>query len=109
MPGKKKIASYVGKRFGDIRESLEKFSTGGHQEELHKFRVAVKKVRMVISLLDYISGNKKAKKAYEPLKKVFSEAGNVRNSYIILRLLKKYGMANTSIAKKNQKELETLA
>lgn len=109
MPGKKKIESYLQKRFGDMRESLEKFYAAGDQEELHKFRVSAKKVRMVIRLLDYIGGNKKIKKAYKPLKQVFKEAGEVRSSYIILRLLGKYDMKNTPIARNKKKELETLS
>ena len=109
MPGKKKLASFVEKRFVDMRESLEKFSTEIHQEDLHKFRVAVKKVRMVIRLLDYMGGSKKVKKAYKPLKEVFQGAGDVRNSFIILKLLGKYGLKDAPIAKRKQKELETLS
>lgn len=109
MPGKKKIASYLQKRFHDMRESLGKFFEGGNQEDLHKFRVGAKKVRMIIRVLDYMEDNKKAKKAYKSLKQVFGEAGTVRNTFIIHRLLGKYGMKNTPIARKKKKELESLS
>lgn len=109
MPGKKKIESYLQKRFRDIRKSLEKFYETSEQEELHKFRVGAKKVRMIIRLLEFMHHDKKAKKAYGPLKQVFKEAGEVRSSFIILRLLEKYGMKNTPASRKKAKELGTLS
>lgn len=109
MPGKKKIESYLHKRFRDIRESLEKFYMSGDQEELHKFRVGAKKVRMIIRLLEFMHENKKVKSAYKPLKRVFRKAGEVRSNFILLRLFAKYGMNNTPIVRKKKKEMETLS
>jgi CHAD domain-containing protein len=64
------------------------------QEELHQFRVQVKKLRAMLELLDTDSSKHPLSRDFKPVRKVFKHLGNIRNAYINLQLGVRYQFEN---------------
>lgn len=56
----------------------------------HKLRVELKKVNAFLELVNYCSNGFKKKKTYKPFRKVFQQAGKVRELQLQEAMLKKY-------------------
>jgi CHAD domain-containing protein len=64
------------------------------QEELHLFRVQVKKLRAMLELLDICSSKHQLSKDFKPVRKIFKHCGDIRNAYINLQLGVNYQFKN---------------
>ena len=64
---------------------------------IHKLRVEIKKLRAFLNLISFYSNNFKRKKAYKPFKKLFKQAGKVRELQLEIKILKKYKLDNLTI------------
>src|SRR4051812_27352418 len=84
--------------FNDLWELMvthfKAFVKNGDQEELHQFRVQVKKVRALLQLLDICSPANRLSKDIKPVKKIFKHCGEIRNAYINLQLSVRYQFKN---------------
>jgi len=58
----------------------------GQPEDLHHFRVQVKKLRAVLILSDDADQHQKLAPDFKPIKKIFKQAGTIRNAYMNLEL-----------------------
>ncbi|HEY8931225.1 MAG TPA: CHAD domain-containing protein [Mucilaginibacter sp.] len=58
----------------------------GRPEDLHHFRVQVKKLRAVLILSDDAGRHQKLAAHFKPIKKIFKQAGTIRNAYMNLEL-----------------------
>jgi CHAD domain-containing protein len=64
------------------------------QEELHLFRVQVKKMRALLELLDTDSPKHHLSTDFKPVRKIFKHCGEIRNAYIHLQLSVRYQFKN---------------
>ncbi|MDB5155805.1 MAG: hypothetical protein JWR50_512 [Mucilaginibacter sp.] len=71
-----------------MKGHLESFVKKGEQEELHHFRTRVKKLRAFFILADSAAKEPALEQHFKPVRKVFKQAGEIRNAYINQELAK---------------------
>jgi CHAD domain-containing protein len=81
-------------QWDEMESHLKSFIAKGDQEELHLFRVQVKKLTAMLTLLDASSSKHQLLKDFKPVKLIFKHCGNIRNAYINLQLGVRYKLAN---------------
>ncbi len=69
------------------------------QEELHRFRVQVKKIK---ALLRFSQGSSSAQHL-KPLQSIFKQAGKIRGAHIHLHLIEQYQLANAELKNRQEK------
>lgn len=69
-----------------MRFHLQSFLKSEDQEELHRFRIQVKKISAFLMLMDHVNHDGKHIKCFKPVKEVFRRSGKLRNSYIARKL-----------------------
>jgi CHAD domain-containing protein len=79
---KRAILAYFDKTWEVMTDCLEGCLKTGAQEDLHRFRVAVKKLQALLALSDYAAGQSKLKSYLKPVENVFKRAGVLRDAYI---------------------------
>jgi CHAD domain-containing protein len=77
------------------------------QEELHFFRVQVKKLRAMMELLDAGNSKKKFKRDFKPIRKIFRHCGNIRGAYINLQFGVLYQYKNEEFLMARLQEIKT--
>ena len=73
---------------------LKAFIENGDQEELHLFRVQVKKLRAMLELLDTSSANHPLSKDFKPVRKIFKRFGEIRSAFINLQFGQRFQFKN---------------
>lgn len=96
MKLKEELAYFKGEWTG-LRSHLKAFDKKGKQEDLHRFRVQVKKLRAFLVLADSGLAVGQLQKELKPVRKLFKAAGNIRNAYINLELIKLFQPSFTEI------------
>ena len=91
---KKTEKAYFDEQWGGMTTHLKAFIGTGDQEELHLFRVQVKKVKALLTLLDFASPRHQLLRGFKPVKKIFKHCGIIRNAYINLQLGARYHLDN---------------
>jgi len=76
------------------------------QEDLHQFRVTIKKIRSLLRLLESGPGNKKLLKDFRPVKEIFKKAGHIRNAQINLQLSARFEMKDEDFLKAQRQVIE---
>ena len=71
-----------------MRASLKSFIKKGNQEELHRFRVQVKKLLAFLTLTGIPKHASKLARYIKPVRKIFKRAGRIRNTYTNLEIVK---------------------
>jgi CHAD domain-containing protein len=79
---KKTERKYLAKEWRSIKSHLEFFVKKGEQEDLHRFRTGVKKLRAFLILADSATKEPDLEKRFKPVHKVFKQAGEIRNAYV---------------------------
>ena len=104
---KRKIEkNYVNELWESINSNFEAFVDTGSQENLHQFRVYVKKLRAFIVLLDDALKQDKLARAFKPIKKIFKHAGKIREAYINLQMSSHYDLKNEEFVQLQVNEIE---
>src|ERR1700743_2637362 len=85
---------------------LKAFLKTGDQEQLHKFRVQIKKLRAMLSLFETASRQHGLLKEFKPVRRLFKYAGNIRDAHISLELAKSYSVKNEQFETGRQKIIE---
>jgi CHAD domain-containing protein len=83
---KKQERDYFDKEWNDMKTSLKSYLKKEQQEDLHRFRVQVKKLRAFIILADSADPHPKLAGHFKPVRKIFKEAGEIRNAYMNQKL-----------------------
>jgi CHAD domain-containing protein len=78
--------SLLEKKWKQLRPALKSYLKTENPDQLHQFRVQVKKIKSLLILYTINKKNKKLLKLFEPVKKIFQHAGTIRDSYIHLQL-----------------------
>lgn len=82
---------------------LQAFFVGQEPEELHRFRVQVKKINALLFFLQNIENNQKRFDRLQPLRAVFQHAGLIRGAYIHLGLTEQYQVSDEDYRKIQEK------
>jgi CHAD domain-containing protein len=88
-----------------ISQHLEAFLTTRQQDQLHQFRVQIKKLKSLLVLFTINKSNKKLLQILKPIKKIFQHAGTIRDAYIHLQLADEFGITHSAFAKQQEELL----
>ena len=100
---KKEEAKYLDKEWMQMGVHLENFLKTGDQEELHKFRVQIKKLRAMLILFGDTSNEPGFLKGFKPVRKIFKYAGTIRDAHTNLQLSRVYDIKNDAFEAGQQK------
>ncbi|HZY36480.1 MAG TPA: CHAD domain-containing protein [Mucilaginibacter sp.] len=103
---KKDEEKYLDKEWLEMNVRLKAFLATGEQEDLHKFRVQIKKLRAMLLLFENTSKENGLLKDFKPVRKIFQNAGNIRNAHINLQLSAQYELKNELFESSQQKIIE---
>lgn len=103
---KKEAVRQMDKLWKKMKKPLKAFISGGEQEELHQFRVQVKKLKAMLQLYACEPGNQAVLKDFKPIKTVFKKAGEIRNAHINLKLGEKHQLNNEGFRHHQQQNLD---
>jgi len=87
---KKDEIAYFDKEWDTMKAHLTAFLNEEQQEDLHRFRVQVKKLRAFLILIDSKKRHPELANYFRPVRMVFKMAGEIRNAYLNLELGKAY-------------------
>lgn len=73
-----------------MKSSLIAFFKKEDQEDLHRFRVQVKKLCAFLILSDSTGEHPNLLRCFKPVKKIFKDAGEIRNAFMNQELAKEY-------------------
>lgn len=73
---------------------LKAFLATGDQEELHQFRVQIKKLNAMLNLFERTSRQHGLLKKFKPVRKIFKYAGNIRDAHTNLQLSSRFKLKN---------------
>ena len=104
---RKEEAKYLNKEWKRINIHLNMFLETGDQEELHKFRVQIKRLKAMLIMFQHANKKQALLKDFKPLAKIFKLAGNIREAHTNLLLKEKYNIKNESFEVDQQKIIET--
>lgn len=85
---KTEIKSQIRKETKSAKRALLGFMKKGDQDKLHKFRVGIKKLRAVASLIDTTDAKIEIRNELKPLKETYQLSGEVRDSHLHIELAK---------------------
>jgi CHAD domain-containing protein len=106
---KKKIKQQI-KREGKLaKRSLRGFIKKNDQEKLHKFRVGIKKLRAVASLIEQTTTLNNVRCKLRPIKDTYQLGGQVRDSYLHGKLAEKVKVVNTEYLDKEKAVMKKAA
>ncbi len=103
---KKEEIKQLDKLWLNMKNHIKAFSISGKQEELHQFRVQVKKLKAMLTLYSCEPENKGLLKDFKPVKRVFKEAGDIRNAHINLELGGKHHLNDENFSHHQQQTLD---
>lgn len=86
----KGLKSYADSRFKGLRKWLEKYQHEARIETLHKLRVEIKKLKVVLLLVKAADKEFQMRKTFVPLRFVFRKAGAIRQGDVLYKLLLLY-------------------
>lgn len=85
-----RLPGYCHSRFKSLHKQLEKCKVVLYPQTLHQIRIELKRIKTVYRLLDFYIPRFKYSKEYKPLRKIFRQAGYIRNTDILHQLHIKY-------------------
>ena len=103
MLTKKKQKKYAKKKWKSVERHFELFCHTQDSEELHKMRLGIKKIRVLLEIYPH---TKKVTNQFKPVKKIFKHAGLIRDAHINLQYIKKHKIIDIDLKKRQTKKLE---
>ena len=103
---KKQEIKQLDKLWKKMKSHIKGFLTSGDHEQLHQFRVQLKKIKALLTLYEAESANKNLLTKFKPVKKVFKKAGEIRNAYINLKLADEYCLDDPDFISQQQAMLD---
>jgi CHAD domain-containing protein len=110
MLSKKRQKKYLTKKEKQWLLQLHVFGESGDPEAIHQLRLNVKKVKAFVQMMKACS-DKRIVKDFGPLKKMFRQAGKIRDAGNSLKLLKQFQVSFAEYSGRQerlQKEAETV-
>jgi CHAD domain-containing protein len=94
MLKKERQYKYFDKRWEAMLDHLRIFSQNQDPEAIHHLRVEIKKIYALLALIEKCSADIEFSEYAEPVKKIFKEAGGIRDAQINLQLISSHGNTN---------------
>ena len=104
MLTKKKQRRYLTDKEQQWLDELVAFDSSHDEEALHRLRLGIKKIRALVELSAKVRG-KRLSKDFRPLKKMFHQAGMIRDSRSQLRLLEAHQLGSPEYRERRANEL----
>jgi CHAD domain-containing protein len=99
---KREEENYFDNQWETMTTSLAEYLETENPEELHRFRVQVKKLRAFVILADSVEGTPLLAPLFKPVKSVFKKAGEIRNAYMNQQLGKAHHTGNNLLMESQQ-------
>ena len=99
---KKEERKYFEKEWREMKASLKAYLQKEQQEDLHHFRVQVKKISAFLILSESTGHHPVLTNHFKPIKRIFKKAGNIRNAYMNIELGKTYQIENDTYINQQQ-------
>ncbi|MEX8547515.1 MAG: CHAD domain-containing protein [Mucilaginibacter sp.] len=103
---KKKAMKQLNKLWKGMKLHLKTFLETNSQDDLHQFRVHIKKLKALLTLYASEQENKGLLHEFKPVKTVFKAAGEIRNAYINLQLGEKHQLQDENFDQHQQQILQ---
>ena len=103
---KKKAVKQLDKLWKGMKSHLKTFLETNSQDDLHQFRVHVKKLKALLTLYASEPENKGLLHEFKPVKTVFKAAGDIRNAHINLQLGEKHQLQDENFNQHQQQILQ---
>ncbi len=88
------LKKYTNKRFSHLKKLLTKYALDQDPETLHGIRVEIKKLKVILQLVnEYVKGFH-SHRHFVPLRNIFRQAGQIREPQIFYELLLRYEIAS---------------
>jgi CHAD domain-containing protein len=100
---KKQEEKYLDKEWKEMNAHLQKFLESGDQEALHRFRVQIKKLKAMLSLVEDAASKHGLLKDFKPVRKIFKYAGGIREAHMNLQLGETYEIKNEAFETDQQR------
>ncbi|WP_069660468.1 CHAD domain-containing protein [Arcticibacter eurypsychrophilus] len=107
---KKKVEwHYLKHEWTKLKAHLKSFDHEGKQDSLHQFRIQVKKVRAFLIMVDREKKTAKLEKQLKPVRQIFKAAGEIRNAYINLEMIKDHQLGSSPFVRIQRHLMKTSA
>jgi CHAD domain-containing protein len=103
---KKTEKAYFNELWDQMTVDLQDFLKTADQEKLHHFRVQIKKLRALFTLLEATGSKNKLSKQFKPVKRIFRQGGIIREAYINLQLSTQYGLSSEQFMQDQVNDME---
>ncbi len=103
---RKEEAKYLDKEWKKMQACLKSFLETGNQDDLHKLRVQIKKLKAMLVLFEDTSAKHHLLKHFKEVKKIFRRAGEIRDAHINLQLSERYQLKNELFEQVQQKIID---
>ena len=90
----KRLTRYLEHREGAIHLLVKRYKNRFSADTIHRLRLEIKKLNAFLHLISFCSDDFKRKKTFNPFKKLFRQAGKVRELQLEKKILKKYQIDN---------------
>ena len=87
---KKEQIAYFEQQWKEMKDCLCAFILEGKQDDLHSFRVQIKRLRAYFILFEAADDKNRVLEFFKPVRKIFKHAGEIRNAHVNLLLGQKY-------------------
>jgi CHAD domain-containing protein len=98
---------HLDKLWNEMTTHFKLFVDAGDQEELHKFRVAAKRIRSFLTLIQNCNNDDRFLKNLEPVIKIFKQAGIIREAYLETQILEQYQLTAVDFSGEQHRLLTT--
>jgi len=105
MQGKSQQEKFYHKCWRELRKHFGEFNATFDPEEIHRLRVAVKKINSLFYFLEKCRGDESAAEIFKPVKKIFKHAGLIRSACLNLQLISRYRIPCPEL-KEEQKKIQ---
>ncbi|NEU09806.1 CHAD domain-containing protein [Flavihumibacter sp. R14] len=89
-----------------IAQALDAFLATREQDALHQLRVQIKKLKALLVLFAINKKNIKLWKVFQPIRKIFHDAGLIRDAHIHLQLADEFGIKHSAF---NQQQAQLMS
>lgn len=93
---KKNGVKYFEKEWEGMNAHLKSYLKYEEQEDLHQFRVKIKKIKAFLILSNNTTHHPAMVKQFKPIKKIFKQAGALRDAYLNLGFIKLFQPGNAT-------------
>lgn len=84
------LQKYYSTQRNAFMQHLSRIETVNNNENIHQLRLSVKRIRALITFLQYLNGEKSGKEYLKALKKIYKAAGETRDTQVQLSGIKTY-------------------